>query len=139
MPHFAPTMLRTIRRSSVLSLVSVLFVSTSLSQAGSSAKEDNLYSMALFVSIAEMEKSWGSIDDSDGGRIRTDYRHVVVESDSETAHTLPSEVGDYHVEYLDNESMIARYKMNRKEFSVLTIHPAVARAPIEDPSLSFMV
>lgn len=129
MPLFLCTALVTIKRLAVLSLVSVLFVSPATPQAESSVKDDNLYSMALFAGLAEMEKSWGDIDDSYGGRIRTNYRHVVVENDSETTYNLLSEVGNYHVEYLDNQALIARYKVKSKEFSVLKIYPVRNEGP----------
>jgi hypothetical protein len=88
------------------------------------AKKDNLYSVALFASVSEMEKSWGHIDDSDGGsRIRTDYRHVLVEKDSEITDGLPSEKGDYRAEYLDSREQMDRYNKLRKEFSILKIRP----------------
>jgi len=80
--------------------------------------------MALIASMTEMEKSSGHIDDSDGGRgIRTDYHHMVVEMDPEITNNLPSEFGDYRVEYLDRQARIDRYKKLRKQFSILRIHP----------------
>jgi hypothetical protein len=89
-----------------------------------SPKEGKLYSEALFASIHEIEKSWAHIDDSDGGgRIRTDYRHMLVQRDPEVTDDLPGQSGDYHVEYLDAQQMIARYKRLRKDFSILKIHP----------------
>ena len=88
------------------------------------AKKDNLYSMALFASVSEMEKSWGHIDDGDGGRrIRTDYWHVLVEKDPEITDGLPSQQGDYRVEYLDSRGQMDRYKKQRKEFAILRIRP----------------
>ena len=91
---------------------------------GAAAMDDNLYSAALLASMTEMEKSWGHIDDSDGGsRLRTDYHHMLVEKNPEITDTLPSEFGDYHVEYLDTQAQIDRYKKLRKQFSILRIHP----------------
>ena len=34
-----------------------------------------------------------------------------------------SDFGDYHAEYLDDQSLIDKYKSGRKEFSVFEIHP----------------
>jgi hypothetical protein len=43
-----------------------------------------------------MEKSYGHMDDSEGGsRIRTDYRHMLVEKDPEITDGLPSQQGDF--------------------------------------------
>jgi hypothetical protein len=88
------------------------------------AKQDNLYSAALFASTAEMEKTWGHIDDSYvGGRIRTDYRHMLVEKDPEITDGIPSQLEDFRVEYLDNRDLINRCRKVRRGFSILTIHP----------------
>lgn len=88
------------------------------------AKDDNLYSAALFASLSEMEKSWGQIDDSDGSsRIRTDYRHALVEKDPEITDRLPVEIGNYRVQLLDRREQIDKYKKLRKEFAILRIHP----------------
>jgi hypothetical protein len=93
-------------------------------EAGTPAREDDLYSVALFASIAAMEKSWGHIDDSDGGSgMRTDYRHMIVVKNPEITEGLPQQLGDYSVEYLDDQSLISRYEKLRKEFSVLEIRP----------------
>jgi hypothetical protein len=87
-------------------------------------KKDNLYSVALFASVSEMEKSWGHIDDSDGGsRIRTDYRHVLVEKNPEITDGLPSQQGDYRVEYLDSRDRVDKYGKLGKEFAILRIRP----------------
>jgi hypothetical protein len=61
---------------------------------GTSVEAENLYAVALFVSLAEMEKSWGEIDDSDGGsRVRTDYHRMPVEKDPEITDHLPAQFG----------------------------------------------
>lgn len=114
-----------INRSLILGLV-ILFYAFSLfaQKSGTPAKTDNLYSLALFASVVEMEKAWGNIDDSDNGsRIRTDYHQMFVEKDPEITESLPTHLGDYHFEYLDNRDQIDRYKKLRKEYSILRIRP----------------
>ena len=65
-----------------------------------------------------------SIDDSNGGSsIRTDYRHALVEKDPEITDGLPSQRGDYQVEFLDRREQMDRYKKLQKEFAILRIHP----------------
>ncbi|MGC1485449.1 MAG: hypothetical protein WA789_16770 [Candidatus Acidiferrum sp.] len=112
-------------RSILLSLLSIFFAAAAFAQTGATpAKEDNLYSKALQASLSEMEKSWGHIDDSDGGRgIRTDYRHMLVEKVPDITDGLISQFGEYHVEYLDQQAQIDRYRKLRKQFSILRIHP----------------
>ncbi len=114
-----------IKRSTVLSFVLLLCAFSGLPQERPiPAKNDNLYSAALFASLSEMEKSWGHIDDSDGGsRVRTDYRHVFVEQEHEITDRLPTEMGDYRVEYLDRREQMDRSRKLRKEFAILRIHP----------------
>ncbi len=114
-----------ISRSVAFSLLLLLCALSASPQTGEApAKDDNLYSMALLASMTEMEKSWGHIDDSNGGSgIRTDYHHMLVEKDPEITDNLPSEFGDYRVEYLDRQAQIDRYKKLRKQFSILRIHP----------------
>ncbi len=87
-------------------------------------RKANLYEVALFTSLSQMEKSWGQIDDSDAGKIiRTDYRHTIVDKIPEITNGLPTQQGDYRVEYLDSAEQMERYKKLRKGFAVLRILP----------------
>jgi hypothetical protein len=113
-------------RSVVLSILPCLFVLPVYpqQQKGAAAKEENLYSKALFASIVEMEKSYGHVDDSDlGTRIRTDYHHMLVERDLGITDDLPEQFSEYRVEYLDTQNQIARCKELRKPFAILKIQP----------------
>lgn len=109
-----------IKRSSVPALVMLLSLTPAFAQdGGPQVKKDNLYSVALFASMAEMEKSWAHINDGHD----TDYRHMLVEQNPAITEGLPSEFGDYHVEYLDTQAQVGRYKKLRKEFALFRIHP----------------
>jgi hypothetical protein len=93
-------------------------------EKGTAAKEENLYSKALFASIAEMEKSYGHMDDSvSGTRIRTDYHHMFVEQDLGITNDLAEQFGEYRVEYLDTQNQIVRCHELRKPFPILKIQP----------------
>ena len=46
---------------------------------------------------------------------------MLVQKDNEITDGLPSQLGDYRVEYLDYREQIDRYKKLRKEFSILKI------------------
>jgi hypothetical protein len=88
-----------------------------------STESDDLYSRALSASIDEMEKSWGSIDDGCcSSRIRTDYRHLIVQKD-EITETLSKQFGTHEIEYLDSQELKNRYQRLRKEFAVLRVRP----------------
>ena len=88
------------------------------------AVENNLYYRALFASLDKMAKSWGKGDESErGSRIRTDYRNMIVETNREITEGLPSQLGEYRVEYLDSQGLIDRYRKLRKPFAILVSHP----------------
>jgi hypothetical protein len=108
-------------RSVVLGILPLLFFLPLYSQEqGAAAKEENLYSKAVFASISEMEKSYGHMDDTDEGtQIRTDYHHMLIERDLGITDDLPEQFGEYRVEYLDTQSQIARCKELRKPFAIL--------------------
>lgn len=112
-------------RSVVLGILPFLFVLPLYPQEkGAAAKEESLYSKALFASLAEKEKSYGHMDDSvSGTRIRTNYHHTLVEKDLGITVDLPEQNGEYRVEYLDTQNQIARCKELRKPFAILKIWP----------------
>jgi hypothetical protein len=57
----------------LVAFVALLAVSVSAQSEPSRSGENNLYSLALKVSILQMEKEWGHIDDGvRGEEIRTD-------------------------------------------------------------------
>jgi len=70
-------------------------------QGGTPAKEDNLYSVALSPAYLKWT-NLGHIDDSDGGsRIHTGLPPHAGTKGHEITDGLPSQLGDYRVEYLD--------------------------------------
>jgi hypothetical protein len=101
-------------------LISVLGITPALSQEKS---EPSLYSIALVAGVAEMKRQWGYIDDSYGGRLRTDYHRMIVRKNSEITDDLPLESGEFQFEYLDDESLLGRYRSVKKEFSILESPP----------------
>lgn len=96
------------------------------------ASEGNPYFKALFASIAEMDKTYATIDDSMGGsRIRTDYHHMLVQKDPQITEGLPEKSGGYQVEYVETGQLIARFKKLGREFSVLKIQPATTDSTVQ--------
>jgi hypothetical protein len=108
-----------VRRCATLVLL-LCFASTSASPqtAQPSPTKDNLYAIALFASLAEMQKDYGHMRDA------IDYRHAFVEKNPELIDGLSTEQGDYRVEYLDREGQIGKYKELQKEFPIFEIQPA---------------
>src|SRR5437868_931397 len=90
--------------------------SLSFSQADTApnAASDNLYSKALFASLAKMAEAWGHINSADKNTLRADYHHMIVEAYPEITDTLPTQFGDYHVRYLDAKDLVGTYKSLRK-------------------------
>jgi hypothetical protein len=107
-------------------LVAALFSGSAIAQTPKQPIEANLYYRALFASLDKMAKSWGNSDDSVlGSRIRTDYHYMIVESNPDITESLPSQLGEYRVEYLDSQGLIDRYKKLRKPFALLVARPMV--------------
>jgi len=92
-------------------------------------EENNLYARALSATADEMEKSWGGIDETccinslRKKKIRTDYRHLIVEKSDQITEGLPARFGDHEIAYLDVRELSDRYRRLRKEFAILRIHP----------------
>ena len=64
--------------------------------------DENLYQRASFASLDKMAKSWGDVDVCDPDReVRTDYKKIIMEKNSTITDKLNSQLGEYHVKYLD--------------------------------------
>ena len=111
----------------------LLCLSMALSATGSMAQsapsDDNLYTRALAASVEKIIKDWGGFRDSDTTRVPTDWKKIVVQAFPEITVGMPDRVGDTHVEYLDEEGLISRYKRVKKPFEIFQIHPMVADGP----------
>ena len=110
----------------VLLAAYVTFVAVSISAQSNQSRpnDNNLYSLALKTSSIQMEKEYGQIDDSVmGERMRTDYRHLIVQEDPLITKGLPTEFENHVIEYLDTDKLTDRYRMLGKSYSVLAIRP----------------
>ena len=109
----------------LLTCLLLLLSPSAFAQGGTKpAVENNLYYRALFASLDKMAKSWGNGDDSvSSSRIPTDYHNMIVERNREITEGLPSQLGEYLVEYLDSQGLIDRYRKLRKPFAILVSHP----------------
>jgi hypothetical protein len=116
--------MKTIRHACGIAFFLACFFSLLAQEKGTSGEENNPYRMALSATVKEMAKSYGNIDDSDlNTRIRTDYRHVIVEKTDEITDGLPTRIGEHEIEYLDYQGLDNRYQTLKKAFAVLRIHP----------------
>jgi hypothetical protein len=112
--------MRTVQLAAVMVFVTVLVSA----QSRQETPQDNLYFLALKSSILQMETEYGHIDDTDlGERMRTDYRHMIVEEDPLITKALPAEFENHFVEYLDTQGLVGRYGKVGKPFAILVIRP----------------
>ena len=94
------------------------------------ADENNFYYKALLASLEkfdELEKTLksrsASVGDDCGDRICADYHNMIVQYSHDITGNLPSRLGDYQVEYLNQQGLIDKYKKRNKELPILIPHP----------------
>jgi hypothetical protein len=105
----------------------LLLTSSALSQQRNKpAVENNLYYRALFASLEKMDREWGKINDAAmRKRARTDYHNMIMQWSPWITDELPSQLGEYRIEYLNSRELVARYIKLRKEFPTLKVYPMV--------------
>lgn len=114
-------------------VLAALFVSVdSAAPQQTEQPSTNLYSMALFASLAEMQKQWGHFKDNTQ---QADFHNMAVEADADITTGLPGDQNDFHVAYLDTKGQIDRYKKLRKPFALMKIHPI----KVEGSKLTIMI
>jgi hypothetical protein len=107
--------LKTAFRLLLLAFLSLAASSLGFSRvAENHTNEKSLYSVALFASLEKMQTDWGRYHD---------YRHAVVEEDRAITDDLPTILGDFSVEYLDDNALRAHRQDRVKDFQVLKIFP----------------
>ena len=92
---------------------------------------NNVYCQALIVSLDEMAKLRDGCDnptpdcqaDTNSQQADANYQHIILATSRDIPGRLPDQVGKYHIEYLDNEGMIGRYRALRKPFAIIKIRP----------------
>ena len=105
----------------LLILITLLIPCQSTLVLGQKTSDSNLaetfYSKALFAILEKMNADWGKIGDSD-------YKHVIVEKYFEITDSMPTQKGEYNVEYLDRDGLIRRYKERKEKLRLFVAHPA---------------
>jgi hypothetical protein len=87
------------------------------------SSKDDIYAVALSASLEKMHHDYGNINDSSDTQVRTDYTHMIVRDNPEITDALPTQFGNFNVQYLNDRGLIERFSRVRKEFAVLAIHP----------------
>lgn len=85
--------------------------------------ESNLYSQALFASVAKMKTDWGNQTDESSNRVQINYDRMIVEKQSELTDKLPVQIGEIQIEYLDRQGLIERAQKLKKAYLILVGHP----------------
>lgn len=86
--------------------------------------DSNLYATALYASLAEMDNSWGRQQNSlDGRQLSAYYHNMPVRADFAITEGLPTQQGDYQVEFLDSAALIQRRQRLHKDFPILRLFP----------------
>ena len=108
---------------SVLLFTSLVLFSTSIRTQNVVRSDDHfLYNEALSASLDAMNRAWGKLNLTErGSRAPIDFHNMVVRKDPGITDELNSHFGEYHVTYLDNASLIGRWKRLRKEFAILVV------------------
>jgi hypothetical protein len=71
-----------------------------------------------------MNRDFGNLDLTyRGTRAPIDFQNMIVRKDPAITDGLNSQFGEYGVTYLDDTSLIGRWKKLRKEFAILVARP----------------
>jgi hypothetical protein len=103
-----------------------------LSQTKAASQDvDNLYAVALSACVRKEFDEFGKIESLE----RTFFNRIV-EYDLLLTERLPTQFGDFKIEYLNAEGLSERYKKTRQRLSVLKMFPMQNEGAILKISLS---
>ena len=110
-------------------LVPIVVFTVAYSQGQPSPRSRvDIYSTALIEASKEMEKQWANLS-PDQSQTTTDYKHLLVYKDESVRATYPDAAGGRRYEYLTHAQLLARRRNAKKDFSVLTVSPAIVERP----------
>ena len=115
-----------------LAVVLLPFLANTLIPADDAGRTTNIYVVALTEAAKEMDRQWSQYSGSvatDGNRIPTDYRHLVVAKEDSVRSDYPSVSDQIRFEYLTNSEIHARRRKLRKDFTFLRVCPATVEGP----------
>jgi len=117
--------MRTPLNIAVFRFAILLLLSTD-TRAQTAARSENqfLYNEALRASLEDMNRAWGKLNLTErGARAPTDFHNMIVRKDPAITDGLNSRFGEYRVTYMDDASLIGRWKRLRKQFAILAVQP----------------
>ena len=78
-----------------------------------------IYLRALSACVEKQAQEYKNLG---GGR---DYLNRIVEHNIFLTQKLPTQIGEYRIEYLNGDELVAKYKRLRKPFPILSMRPIV--------------
>ncbi len=107
------------KRFALILLFLGVLADNALSQTkAASQNEDNLYAVALSACVKKEFEEYGDIASS--GRT---FFNRIVEYDLHLTEKLPTQFGDFKIEYLTGGELLERYKKTRQRLSVFKMFP----------------
>ena len=103
----------------ILSIACVLLLADYAFSQNSAAPDNNLYLRALSACVEKQAEAYKNLDKE------RDYLNRIVEYNLFLTQKLPTQIGEYRIEYLNGDELVARYKKLRKPFPILSMRPMV--------------
>ena len=100
-----------------LSIACVFLLAANALPQTSTTPDSNLYLKALSACVEKQGKDYGKLG------LERDYINRIVEYNLFLTPKLPTQIGEYRIEYLNGDELIARYKRLRKSFPILSMRP----------------
>jgi len=83
-----------------------------------------LYNEALRASLEAMNSEWGDLNlTGHGKRAPIDFHNMIARKDLAITDGLNSQFAEYRFTYLDDASLVGRWKRRRKQFAILSVGP----------------
>ena len=103
----------------ILSIACVFLLADYAFPRTSTAPDSNLYLQALSACVEKQAQEYGKLG------LERDYLNRIVEHNIFLTQKLPAQIGEYRIEYLNGDELVAKYKRLRKRFPILSMRPMV--------------
>jgi hypothetical protein len=103
----------------ILSIACILLLADYVFPQNSTAPDSNLYLKALSACVEKQAKEYKDIDKE------RNFLNIIVEYHLFLTRDLPTQIGEYRIEYLNGDELVARYKKVGKPFPIISMRPMV--------------
>ena len=104
----------------ILSIACVFLLADNVFSQNPATPDGNLYLSALSACVEKQAQAYGKLGSE------RDYLNRIVEYNLFLTEKLPTQIGEYRIEYLNGDELVARYKRLRKAFPILSMRPMVS-------------